>query len=86
MSVCKAETTIEELDIVAGDNYELYAADVLCTIEGEEGCLSIPDVLVPIRRAQRCTIQAQDVEGNPFELAGQDFADRRGRVVVQVFD
>ncbi|MCZ6651964.1 MAG: peptide deformylase [Planctomycetota bacterium] len=44
--------------------------------EGEEGCLSIPDVLVPIRRAQRCTIQAQDVEGNPFELTGQDLQAR----------
>ena len=45
-------------------------------IEGEEGCLSIPDVLVPIRRAQRCAIQAQDLEGNRFELAGQDLQAR----------
>ncbi len=44
--------------------------------EGEEGCLSIPDVLVPIRRAQSCTIQAQDVEGNRFELAGLDLQVR----------
>ena len=44
--------------------------------EGEEGCLSIPDVLVAIRRAERCTIQAQDVEGNRFELAGQDLQAR----------
>ena len=44
--------------------------------EGEEGCLSIPDVLVPIRRAQSCTIEAQDVEGNPFQLAGQDLQAR----------
>ncbi len=44
--------------------------------EGEEGCLSIPDVLVPIRRAQRCTIEAQDVDGNQFELAGQDLRAR----------
>ena len=44
--------------------------------ESEEGCLSIPDVLVPIRRAQRCTIEAQDVEGNRFELTGQDLQAR----------
>ena len=44
--------------------------------DGEEGCLSIPDVLVPIRRAQRCTIEAQDVQGNRFELAGQDLQAR----------
>ncbi len=44
--------------------------------EGEEGCLSIPDVLVPIRRAQRCTIEAQDVDGNRFELAGLDLQAR----------
>ncbi len=44
--------------------------------EGEEGCLSIPDVLVPIRRAQRCTIEAQDTEGNRFTLTDEDLRAR----------
>jgi peptide deformylase len=43
---------------------------------GEEGCLSIPDVLVPIRRAQRCTIEAQNVDGSRFELTGEDLQAR----------
>ena len=62
-----------------GDNHILInpqLSNLEGAADGEEGCLSIPDVLVPIRRAQRCTIQAQDVEGNPFELAGQDLQAR----------
>ena len=44
--------------------------------ESEEGCLSIPEVRVQVRRALRCRLKALDVEGKPFELAGEDFIAR----------
>lgn len=44
--------------------------------EGEEGCLSIPEVRVQIRRATRCHLAAQDVHGKPFERDGADMICR----------
>jgi len=35
--------------------------------EAEEGCLSIPNVNVPVRRAMKCTIRARNLEGDLFE-------------------
>ena len=35
--------------------------------EGEEGCLSLPDLHASILRNKRMRMQAQDLEGNPFE-------------------
>lgn len=36
-------------------------------IEAEEGCLSIPNINVPVRRAMRCTIRARNLDGDLFE-------------------
>lgn len=44
--------------------------------EDEEGCLSIPDVRVHVRRATRCRLVAQDLAGKPVELQGEDFVCR----------
>ena len=44
--------------------------------EAEEGCLSLPEVYVQIRRAPRCRIVAQDVYGQPIELEGEDLVCR----------
>jgi peptide deformylase len=44
--------------------------------EAEEGCLSIPDVRVQVRRAVRCRITAQDLSARPVELVGQDLPAR----------
>jgi peptide deformylase len=44
--------------------------------EAEEGCLSIPEVYVQVRRAARCRIVAQDVYGKPIELQGEDLPAR----------
>lgn len=43
---------------------------------GEEGCLSIPDVTVTVRRYLRCTIHACDVTGRPFESASSELLAR----------
>lgn len=44
--------------------------------ESEEGCLSLPEVRVQVRRAARCRLRALDVEGKPFELQGEDLLAR----------
>ena len=36
--------------------------------EGEEGCLSVPGVRAKVRRAESCTVTAQDLEGNSFTV------------------
>ena len=46
------------------------------TTEAEEGCLSIPQVNVQVRRATRCTLVAQDLEGRPVEIEGADLTAR----------
>jgi len=45
--------------------------------EAEEGCLSLPDIKVGIRRpTQRVKMQAQDLEGKPFQEIGEGFLTR----------
>ncbi len=44
--------------------------------EAEEGCLSIPEVYVNVRRAARCRIVARDLAGNPVELTGEGLTAR----------
>jgi peptide deformylase len=44
--------------------------------EGEEGCLSLPDVTVTVRRSLSCTIHACDVTGRQFESAGSELLAR----------
>ena len=43
---------------------------------GEEGCLSIPGFREPVTRAKKTTVRAQDVEGNWFEVDGEDLLAR----------
>lgn len=42
----------------------------------EEGCLSIPEVSVHMRRATRAVLHAFDTEGRPFEREGADLLAR----------
>jgi peptide deformylase len=45
--------------------------------EAEEGCLSLPDIKVNIRRPTlRVKMQAQDLDGKPFEEIGEGFVTR----------
>jgi len=44
--------------------------------EDEEGCLSIPEVRVQMRRAVRCRIDALDLAGNPIAFVGEDLLAR----------
>jgi peptide deformylase len=45
-------------------------------ITEEEGCLSIPGFREPVQRARITTVKAQDVDGNWFELTGEDLLSR----------
>lgn len=44
--------------------------------DGEEGCLSLPDIRIPVGRSARLTLCAQDVHGNPLEEAAEGFPVR----------
>lgn len=70
--VCNVTGKPEDAQVYA--NPELV--DLVGAVEGEEGCLSIPDVNVPVRRAQRCTIRAYDLAGQPIEFTGEDLLAR----------
>ncbi|MEO1995545.1 MAG: peptide deformylase [Planctomycetaceae bacterium] len=38
------------------------------SVEGEEGCLSLPDVYGEVRRAEQIVVEAYDLSGQGFEL------------------
>lgn len=42
----------------------------------EEGCLSFPDVLLEITRADRATVEALDLRGKPFTLSAEGLLAR----------
>lgn len=70
--VCNA--TGEPDDDLVFINPEL--GDLYGAVEGEEGCLSLPDVRVMVRRARKCAIKACDVTGTPFEMEGEELLAR----------
>ena len=43
---------------------------------GEEGCLSFPDVTLEIERAAEVTVEALDLEGQPFTFTGEGLMAR----------
>ena len=45
-------------------------------IESREGCLSIPDIIVPVMRAARVFVKGLDRDGNPVELEAGGFLAR----------
>jgi len=55
-------------------NPELF--DLVGAAEAEEGCLSIPDVHITVRRAKRCTIRALDVTGAEIICDAEDLIAR----------
>lgn len=45
-------------------------------VEGEEGCLSIPNIYAMVPRATRIRVRAQDTEGVPLDFEARDFLAR----------
>ncbi|QDT64232.1 peptide deformylase [Calycomorphotria hydatis] len=50
---------------------------------GEEGCLSLPDLHGDVRRAERITVEAYDLKGQPYRL---ELNDLPARVVQHEYD
>lgn len=46
------------------------------TAEGEEGCLSLPQVYGDVKRSEEITVEAYDLEGQLFEITLDDLAAR----------
>jgi peptide deformylase len=46
------------------------------TMEGEEGCLSFPDLYQKIRRAKTVTVQAYNLEGQAVEVTASELPSR----------
>lgn len=42
----------------------------------DEGCLSFPGIFVPVKRSLHAKVRAVDLDGRPFELAGQGLLAR----------
>lgn len=42
----------------------------------DEGCLSVPDVVVPVERALRIRVRAQDVHGEPLDYEAEEMEAR----------
>jgi peptide deformylase len=42
----------------------------------DEGCLSLPDVVVPVERALRIRVRAQDVRGDPLDFEAEEMEAR----------
>ena len=38
----------------------------------DEGCLSVPGIYEPVKRAQKIKVRALDAQGEPFELEAED--------------
>jgi peptide deformylase len=51
-------------------------SDLVGPVEAEEGCLSIPEVRVQIRRAGRCRLKAYDLDGKPVEAEASELLAR----------
>jgi peptide deformylase len=43
---------------------------------GDEGCLSFPDIFVPVKRGMRAKVRARDLDGNVFEAEGAELYAR----------
>src|SRR5688572_29189966 len=43
---------------------------------GDEGCLSFPGIFVPVKRGMRARVRALDLEGQPFEIEGEELFSR----------
>ncbi|MCH9654698.1 MAG: peptide deformylase [Planctomycetes bacterium] len=46
------------------------------TTEGEEGCLSLPQLYGDVKRSEEITLEAYDLDGQLFEIALDDLAAR----------
>jgi peptide deformylase len=46
------------------------------SVEGEEGCLSLPELFGPVRRAEQIVVEAFDLDGQAFQMNLDDLPAR----------
>jgi peptide deformylase len=69
-----------ESDKASRENAGVYINPVIMerkgSIEGEEGCLSFPDLYQKVRRAKSIKVMAYNLKGEAVEIAATDLASR----------
>ncbi len=45
-------------------------------VKDEEGCLSFPDLMIIVPRPERVVVEAQDLDGNPIRIEGEELLAR----------
>lgn len=70
----------DEEDPQSGRLYEFVNPEIVYRsdeeVEGEEGCLSIPDIVGDVWRAQTVVVKGQDRHGKPQKLEVHDWLAR----------
>lgn len=68
--VIVVDVSEEQNQLMTLVNPEIIATDgeQIC----KEGCLSVPDIYAEVTRAERITVNAQDVTGKPFTVEADD--------------
>jgi peptide deformylase len=70
-------------------------SDLTGMVESDEGCLSIPEVRVNLKRAKRCRVRAMDATGAPIDITAEDLLSRivqhetdhlNGRLIIDAMD
>lgn len=68
IGISEGELIKRDPKVVINPTFKLREGEVIW----EEGCLSCPDLVVPVKRAQRVVVEALDREAKPVLLEGQD--------------
>ncbi|HKX12907.1 MAG TPA: peptide deformylase [bacterium] len=68
IGISEGELIKRDPKVVINPTFKLREGEVIW----EEGCLSCPDLVVPVKRAQRVAVEALDREAKPILLEGQD--------------
>ena len=71
------------IDVTFGEDPKaklVLANPEILSVEGkealEEGCLSLPRIRAEVTRADKATVQAQDIHGNEFTMTGEGLLAR----------
>lgn len=72
--VLDLSTREEEHPVLVLINPEIIEADGI--VESEEGCLSIPECLMTIKRAEKVKVRATDRDGNTVEIEAEGLLAR----------
>src|SRR5258706_1231944 len=63
-----------------GEDIRIYVNPILTEAEdedeGEEGCLSLPNITAKVWRSKRLRLQAQDLQGHPIEETADGYIAR----------